>query len=627
MVSEKAPIYLYRGDDTAFDGANVIQFVVSSDTTDLSRFSGFFQLGNYTQVGNISDGVMRVEIGREFTGQFLLGPMRGIFKLVDKLGRIKTVINDLNFYITDDLSLIPQSQSITVEGIDYQIAININVPLTQYADLKGKPSINGVELLGDKSLDDLGAQQKLIPGEHISLEDNIINVIVDASISADSEHPVQNKVVKDAIDNSTAGFTAHITDKNNPHEVSKAQVGLENVDNTSDIDKPVSTATQTALNLKQDSLSSAQLAVVNSGITSAKITSYDNHLASTSNPHSVTKEQVGLGNVDNTADLNKPVSTAMQIALDGKQANLTQEQLAAVNSGADSTKIANIAENAQAIATINGKIPEQASSSNKLADKSFVNSSIATNTAYFIGTFNSLADLEAYSGDLTNNDYAFVVTTDVQGNTVYNRYKYNAEQEAWLFEYALNNSSFTAAQWAAIQSGITAALVTSYSTHIADTDIHVTAAQKSDWNSKAAGTHTHTKSQITDMPTKLSDFTDDLGNSPTHSHSQYLTTIPVATTAVLGGVKPDGTTITVAADGTISSSASGGGGAPTLTWYTGNTGTTLTIVDTSSATLVKVYKNGILLQPGSGNDYIISGTTLTLETALIASDKITLEVF
>jgi hypothetical protein len=42
------------------------------------------------------------------------------------------------------------------------------------------------------------------------------------------------------------------------------------------------------------------------------------HTGNTANPHSVTKAQVGLSNVDNTADLAKPVSTATQTALDGK---------------------------------------------------------------------------------------------------------------------------------------------------------------------------------------------------------------------------------------------------------------------------------------------------------------------
>lgn len=109
------------------------------------------------------------------------------------------------------------------------------------------------------------------------------------------------------------------------------------------------------------------------------------------------------------------------------------------------------------ITDINGKIPAQASSSNQLADKSFVNSSIATNTANFIGTFNSVAELEAYSGTVTNNDYAFVIGTDSAGNTTYNRYKYNANTQQWAYEYTLNNSSFTAAQWATINSGGTAA--------------------------------------------------------------------------------------------------------------------------------------------------------------------------
>lgn len=44
----------------------------------------------------------------------------------------------------------------------------------------------------------------------------------------------------------------HVGDFNNPHRVTKAQVGLGHVDDTSDSDKPVSTAVQSALDLKQD---------------------------------------------------------------------------------------------------------------------------------------------------------------------------------------------------------------------------------------------------------------------------------------------------------------------------------------------------------------------------------------
>lgn len=126
------------------------------------------------------------------------------------------------------------------------------------------------------------------------------------------------------------------------------------------------------------------------------------------------------------------------------------------------------------VTTIEGDIPAQASSSNQLADKNFVNSSIATNTANFIGTFNSVADLEAYSGTLTNNDYAFVVSTDFAGNTVYNRYKWNGT--SWLFEYALNNSSFTANQWAAINSGATTTNIGQIATALQPADLNNTLA-------------------------------------------------------------------------------------------------------------------------------------------------------
>lgn len=116
-----------------------------------------------------------------------------------------------------------------------------------------------------------------------------------------------------------------------------------------------------------------------------------------------------------------------------------------------------------ALTPITDLIPEQATPQNQLADKNFVNSSVATNTANYISDngqpFQSLADLEAYSGVLTNNDYAFVVGTDAAGNTTYTRYKYNATTGEWAEEYVLNNSSFTAEQWAAISSGITALLV------------------------------------------------------------------------------------------------------------------------------------------------------------------------
>lgn len=89
-----------------------------------------------------------------------------------------------------------------------------------------------------------------------------------------------------------------------------------------------------------------------------------------------------------------------------------------------------------------------------LATVEFVNSSIATNTATFRGTYNSVNELPKTGVDI--NDYAFVINTDENGNKIYDRYKFTTK---WEFEYQLNNSSFTKTQWDAIQSGITSTKV------------------------------------------------------------------------------------------------------------------------------------------------------------------------
>ena len=98
-----------------------------------------------------------------------------------------------------------------------------------------------------------------------------------------------------------------------------------------------------------------------------------------------------------------------------------------------------------------------------LATEDFVNSSISTNTATFKGTVDSVDALNQIT-DADENDYAFVVATDEAGNTQYNRYKFASG--AWSFEYTLNNSSFTAEQWSAINSGITSDKITTMESNI-----------------------------------------------------------------------------------------------------------------------------------------------------------------
>lgn len=109
----------------------------------------------------------------------------------------------------------------------------------------------------------------------------------------------RNATVPDRLAIGTAGqFLTVNTGATAPEwaTITKSTVGLSNVDNTSDANKPVSTATQTALNLKAN-LASPTFTGTVSGIT---------------------KSMVGLSNADNTSDANKPISSATQTALDGK---------------------------------------------------------------------------------------------------------------------------------------------------------------------------------------------------------------------------------------------------------------------------------------------------------------------
>lgn len=66
---------------------------------------------------------------------------------------------------------------------------------------------------------------------------------------------------------------AHIANTDNPHQVTKEQIGLSNVDNTADIDKPISTATQSAIDTVKEEINT--------------------HISNNNNPHNVTVEQIG----------------------------------------------------------------------------------------------------------------------------------------------------------------------------------------------------------------------------------------------------------------------------------------------------------------------------------------------
>ena len=142
---------------------------------------------------------------------------------------------------------------------------------------------------------------------------------------------------------SQTDLTTHINSNANPHVVTKAQVGLGNVDNTADSVKSVASAAKlttarTINGVSFDGTDNITVADATKEPAFTKNTAFNKNFGTTSGSvcqgndarlsdartpktHTHTKGEVGLGNVDNTSDADKPVSTAQLTALNLK-ANL-----------------------------------------------------------------------------------------------------------------------------------------------------------------------------------------------------------------------------------------------------------------------------------------------------------------
>ena len=148
---------------------------------------------------------------------------------------------------------------------------------------------------------------------------------VDATITVDATTLVNGKIRLAGDLTGTASSptiaSGAITDAKIATGISPAKVGLGNVNNTTDLLKPISTATQTVLDTKASTISLALKAPIDAPTFTGTVSG-------------ITKTMVGLGNVDNTTDALKPISTATQTALDLK-ATIT-----ALNLKANSTDLA-----------------------------------------------------------------------------------------------------------------------------------------------------------------------------------------------------------------------------------------------------------------------------------------------
>ena len=144
-------------------------------------------------------------------------------------------------------------------------------------------------------------------------------------------------VVQNSLDTLAQEISDHEVDANNPHNVTKAQVGLNSVDdvkqypnsNPNGYETPSQLTTRDTNNRSRTNHTGTQAISTVTGLQTALDNKEPNVSLGTTSQYyrgdksfqTLDKSAVGLGNVNNTTDANKPVSTAQQTALNLK-ANL-----------------------------------------------------------------------------------------------------------------------------------------------------------------------------------------------------------------------------------------------------------------------------------------------------------------
>lgn len=194
------------------------------------------------------------------------------------------------------------------------------------------------------------------------------------------------------------------------------------------------------------------------------------------------EEEGGGGGGVTPEDVQNMITASIDTAISTTSTNAVQNKVikeyvdTGLSSKVDTSSLADVAtsgdyEDLINLPTVDSSISTTSTNAVQNATiTNFVNSSIETATADFKGTFETKEAMNAVTGD--KNDYAFLIVKNTDGTVNhYERYKWVTEQIDgcnWEFEYSLNNSSYTAEQWAAINSGIKSADVSQIGTNTSD---------------------------------------------------------------------------------------------------------------------------------------------------------------
>lgn len=198
-------------------------------------------------------------------------------QISDETTAREAAINALQGELADDIAqeVVDRNTAIAAAKTELTTVINKEVSDRKAADTQVRTDLEAaVELVAEE-----------LRGADTTLQNNITKEVNDRKGEITRvEKLISDEAATRAQADTTvnAKVDSHIGNKSNPHGVTKAQVGLGNVNNTSDADKPVSTAQATAIADAKAAGTNAQ-------------TNLTTHMQNMSNPHGVTRDQLGLG--------------------------------------------------------------------------------------------------------------------------------------------------------------------------------------------------------------------------------------------------------------------------------------------------------------------------------------------
>jgi hypothetical protein len=198
-------------------------------------------------------------------------------RISDETTAREAAINALQGELADDIAqeVVDRNSAIAAAKTELTTAINKEVSDRKAADTQVRTDLEAaVELVAEE-----------LRGADTTLQNNITKEVNDRKGEITRiEGLISDEAATRAQADTTvnAKVDSHIGNKSNPHAVTKTQVGLGNVNNTSDADKPVSTAQATAIADAKAAGTNAQ-------------TNLTTHMQNMSNPHGVTRDQLGMG--------------------------------------------------------------------------------------------------------------------------------------------------------------------------------------------------------------------------------------------------------------------------------------------------------------------------------------------